>query len=131
MSNKAADKAAEEHPGAALKAARERQGASIAAVATSAHLDESLVGALEEGRYDAFHAPAYIYGYIRAYARFVGVDADPLVEQLDYRPVPLPAVQALARELIAGRYPEGETTLERIANVTGDQEASQKRRAPC
>ena len=53
------------------------------------------------------------------------------VEQLDYRPVPLPAVQALARELVAGRYPEGGTTLERIANVTGDQEASPKRRAPC
>ena len=83
MSDKTADKAAEEHPGAALKAARERQGASIAAVATSAHLDESLVGALEEGRYGAFHAPAYIYGYIRAYARFVGVDADPLVRRLD------------------------------------------------
>ena len=83
MSDKAAKAAAEEHPGAALKAARERQGASIAAVATSAHLDESLVGALEEGRYDAFHAPAYIYGYIRAYARFVGVDADPLVRRLD------------------------------------------------
>ena len=83
MSDKAAKTAAEEHPGAALKAARERQGASIAAVATSAHLDESLVGALEEGRYDAFHAPAYIYGYIRAYARFVGVDADPLVRRLD------------------------------------------------
>ena len=83
MNDKAASKAEKEHPGAALKAARERQGASIAAVATSAHLDESLVAALEEGRYEAFHAPAYVYGYIRAYARFVGVDADPLVRRLD------------------------------------------------
>lgn len=73
----------EAHPGAALKAARERRGASIASVATSAHLDQSLVEALEEGRYDAFHAPAYVYGYVRSYARFVGLDGDALVERLD------------------------------------------------
>ena len=74
---------AEAHPGAALKAARIRRGASVASVATSAHLDQSLVEALEEGRYDAFHAPAYVYGYVRSYARFVGLDGDALVEQLD------------------------------------------------
>ena len=39
------------------------------------------------------------------------------VEQLAYRPVPLDRIQALAKELIAGRYPEGATTMERIANL--------------
>ena len=39
------------------------------------------------------------------------------VEQLDYRPVALPRLQALARELVAGRYPDGATTLERLVAI--------------
>ena len=41
------------------------------------------------------------------------------VEQLDYRPVALGRIKALARELLAERYPDGQTTLERIATVEG------------
>ena len=41
------------------------------------------------------------------------------VEQLNYRPVPLAHMRALARELVAGRYPAGATTLARIAAVVG------------
>ena len=41
------------------------------------------------------------------------------VEQLDYRPVALQRIRALARELLAERYPDGRTTLERIARVEG------------
>ena len=39
------------------------------------------------------------------------------VEQLDYRPVALPRLRALAQHLAAGRYPAGATTLERLANM--------------
>lgn len=45
------------------------------------------------------------------------------VEQIDYRPVQLARVYALARELAAGRYPPGGTTLERLAAVRGGQRA--------
>ena len=41
------------------------------------------------------------------------------VEQLDYRPVDLGRIKALARELLAERYPDGTTTLGRIASVEG------------
>lgn len=41
------------------------------------------------------------------------------VEQLDYRPVALHRIRALARELAADSYPDGDTTLERIASVEG------------
>lgn len=37
------------------------------------------------------------------------------VEQIDYRPLALARIRALARELVAGRYPPGATTLQRIA----------------
>ncbi|MDE0659050.1 MAG: metallophosphoesterase [Gammaproteobacteria bacterium] len=39
------------------------------------------------------------------------------VEQLDYRPVALPRLGALARCLLAGRYPDGATTLERLKAI--------------
>lgn len=39
------------------------------------------------------------------------------VEQLDYRPVAMPRLQRLARRLVAGHYPDGATTLERIVAV--------------
>lgn len=41
------------------------------------------------------------------------------VEQIDYRPLALPRILALAGELVRGRYPPGETTLERIENLNG------------
>ena len=39
------------------------------------------------------------------------------VEQLDYRPVALPRIQALARELVVGRRPDGRTTLQRLKAI--------------
>ena len=39
------------------------------------------------------------------------------VEQLDYRPVALTRLGILARHLIAGRHPDGATTLERLAAI--------------
>ena len=36
------------------------------------------------------------------------------VEQIDYRPVALARLRQLARELVAGRFPPGETTLQRL-----------------
>ena len=36
------------------------------------------------------------------------------VEQLDYRPVALARLSALAREIVTGHYPDGSTTLERL-----------------
>ena len=39
------------------------------------------------------------------------------VEQLDYRPVALGRIQALAREIVAGRHPDGATTLERLEAI--------------
>ena len=39
------------------------------------------------------------------------------VEQLGYRPARLDRIQALAKAVVAGRYPDGTTTMERIANL--------------
>ena len=42
------------------------------------------------------------------------------VEQLDYRPLPLGKLRVLAEELVAGRYPDGATTLQRV-DAAGSQ----------
>ena len=70
-------------PGARLRAARERMGLDIGAVAGSLHLDRHIVVALEEDRREALPAQAYVRGYVRAYARLVGVDADQLAAMAD------------------------------------------------
>lgn len=41
------------------------------------------------------------------------------VEQLDYRPIALTHIRALAREVVAGRFPAGDTTLQRVVNMHG------------
>ena len=70
-------------PGAALRQARERLGLDRAAIAESLHLDEKVVAALEEGREEDLPATAYIRGYVRGYARLVGIEADELATRFN------------------------------------------------
>ena len=49
------------------------------------------------------------------------------VEQLDYRPVALSALRALALELVKGVYPEGNTTLARLRAI-GHMSSTQRRK---
>jgi cytoskeleton protein RodZ len=62
-----------------LRSARKARALSLEQVAESLHLDESIVLALEDERYDAFGAPVYIRGHLRAYARLVGLPVDSLL----------------------------------------------------
>ena len=80
--NEVAAKDTPETPGSILKQARERRGIGVGDVATSLHLDESVVVAIEEGRNDELPAEPYVRGYVRGYARLVGVDAAPLTKRI-------------------------------------------------
>lgn len=71
------------HPGAVLGQARSALGVPRADIAANLHLEEELVEALEAGRQEDLPAPAYVRGYIRAYARLVGLDGEQLVRRLD------------------------------------------------
>lgn len=71
------------HPGAVLGQARSALGVARADIAANLHLEEELVEALEAGRQEDLPAPAYVRGYIRAYARLVGLDGELLVRRLD------------------------------------------------
>ncbi|WP_027349714.1 RodZ domain-containing protein [Halotalea alkalilenta] len=58
-----------------LRQARERKGLGIEQAAAQLNLRPSLISDLESERYDQLQVPAYRRGYLRAYARLVGIDA--------------------------------------------------------
>lgn len=65
--------------GRRLRAAREAQGLGTERIASLLHLNASLVESLEQDRYADLPGPVFISGYIRNYARHVGLDPEPLV----------------------------------------------------
>ena len=71
------------HPGERLGRARQAMGIARGDIAASLHLEEDVLAALEEGREDGLPSQAYVRGYMRAYARLVGLDPEQLVVPLD------------------------------------------------
>ena len=69
--------------GQQLRRAREKAGLSLAAVADQQHLRVSVIQAIESGDYSKIDTELFLKGYVRAYARQVGLDADSIVRDLD------------------------------------------------
>ncbi|GHB10988.1 RodZ domain-containing protein [Modicisalibacter luteus] len=67
-------------PGQQLRRERERQGLGLEEVAVQLNLRPAVVAGLEEDRYDEVPIPAYRRGYLRAYARLMGIDERQIVE---------------------------------------------------
>nr|WP_067287094.1 helix-turn-helix domain-containing protein [Marinobacterium profundum] len=62
---------------------RESQGLSLEQVATSLRLPVAQVKALEEGDYGKLSSVVFTRGYLRSYARLLGVNGDDLVLEFD------------------------------------------------
>lgn len=70
--------------GERLRQAREAAGLSQQDVASQMRLRVTMVRALEDGQFEDIPGPPpYIRGYLRSYARVVGIDAESLVQQFD------------------------------------------------
>lgn len=69
--------------GARLKAARERAGLSIADVAQRLKYSARQVQALEEGQGDVLPSLTFQRGFVRGYARLLGLDGNALVATLE------------------------------------------------
>lgn len=100
--------AKEQLPGAALRQAREAQGLSVAEVAEKLNLTLSAVQSLETGCYDTLPGVTFTRGYIRSYAKLLGLDENSLVQQYtettNHVPVkPLPSLEPQARRS-GGRF---------------------------
>ena len=82
--------------GVTLAAAREEQQRSLESVAADLHLQLEVVRAIENGDEAKVPAPTFLRGYVRSYARLLGLDDTSLTAQLpllnEYRPAPLKRV---------------------------------------
>ncbi len=68
--------------GEELKAARETLGTTEREVAERTHLKREFICAMEENRFDDVRlAPVYKIGFLRIYAKFLGLDADSIVAE--------------------------------------------------
>jgi transcriptional regulator with XRE-family HTH domain len=62
-----------------LKETRQKYGLTLEDVAQRTYIKLPYLEALEEGRLEALPAPVYTYGYIRQYAKLLGLDGGELV----------------------------------------------------
>ena len=67
-------------PGSQLRKARKRQGLEQPGVAAQLHLQSSIIEALEADDYERLPGPVFVQGYLRNYARLLGVNEDAVIE---------------------------------------------------
>jgi cytoskeletal protein RodZ len=60
--------------GELLKNKREEKGLVLSQVSESTKIPQKLLRALEEGRYDSFASDVYLKGFLKNYAKFLGLD---------------------------------------------------------
>lgn len=73
--------------GEEFRSAREARGLTLSDVAEQIHIRSVYLNAIENEDWTAIGAPVYVRGFIRTYARFLGLDAEAAVAQFN-RTVP-------------------------------------------
>jgi cytoskeleton protein RodZ len=68
-------------PGRRLRRAREARRVEATRIASELRLSPETITAIERDDYEHLPSPVFISGYIRSYARLVGLDPEPLLEQ--------------------------------------------------
>jgi len=72
--------------GARLRALREERRVSLDALVAGTKIQKKYLEALEANRFDSLGSPIYTQNFIKAYARYLGVPHQPLVDNFkDYR----------------------------------------------
>jgi hypothetical protein len=86
--------------GPVLRRAREERGVSLDAASRSTRIRPRYLAALEDDAgADEFPGPIYARFFLKEYARYLGVDDEPLVTALEERTAPPPAPLRLVGEL--------------------------------
>jgi cytoskeleton protein RodZ len=67
-----------------LREARENKGLTLAEVQEKTRINARFLAALEQSDYDALPTPVHVRGFLRNYARFLGLDPQPLVERYEW-----------------------------------------------
>ncbi len=67
-----------------LREARENKGLTLEEAQESTRINARYLNALETGQYDQLPTPVHVRGFLRNYARFLGLDPAPLLERYRY-----------------------------------------------
>ena len=78
-----------------LREARETKGLTLAEVQDKIRINSRFLQALENSEYERLPTPVHVRGFLRTYARFLGLDPQPLLDRYELsrnnRPAPPPA----------------------------------------
>ena len=77
-------------PGGLLRAARESAGVNLRDICAQLHLDERTINALEHDDFENLPTSTFVRGYLRGYARLLGVPVGPVMEAYDREGFRLP-----------------------------------------
>lgn len=69
--------------GERFRAAREARGLSLSDVAEQIRIRSVYLAAIEDDNWSAIGAPVYVRGFLRTYARFVGLDSEEVVTEFN------------------------------------------------
>lgn len=98
-----------EHVGSYLRKQRESRGMTLAELSRAIKIKESSLAALEEARFEALPARVFVVGWVGAYARAVGADAEEAVALLQAsRPASGVHVLGDCMPKVVARAPEAE-----------------------
>jgi len=102
--------------GAWLRTQREARGVSIQAIAETSKISLRYLQAMEGDRFDVLPAPVFVRGFLREYARVVGLDAD---EVVNFYLLAQPAVSGERGGEARAAAPRGEREPMRRASLVG------------
>ena len=71
--------------GSSLRTAREGRGLSLDDAAEATKIRPAYLAAIEDEAFERLPGPTYARGFLRAYAEFLGVDAQPLIDEFSER----------------------------------------------
>jgi cytoskeletal protein RodZ len=74
--------------GSSLRQARQHRGLELADAERETHIRVRYLGALEDERFELLPGPAYVRGFLRTYAEFLGLEGSVLVDEFNERCAP-------------------------------------------
>jgi transcriptional regulator with XRE-family HTH domain len=93
-----------------LRDARQKKHLTLEEAADATRIKAPFLAALEDGEYALLPGPAYVTGFLRNYASFLGLHPDDVVQEYNsYRPIVQPAVKPATRVLASGYQRENRT----------------------
>jgi cytoskeleton protein RodZ len=84
--------------GARLRDARMMRKLQTGEVAEKLHLDVGIIDAIEQGDMTKLPAPIFVQGYVRSYARLVGLPEDELIREFTAQHAELPPLTVHSAE---------------------------------